>query len=242
MAAPATPTGLTAQALPGRIRITWNAVSNADNYRIARMVAGGSYSIIVNATVETNYIDTAVTAGTIYRYAVSASNADGRSPGVQTSYVTALSEDVPEIILQQNRSERNHMVKDTVNIFDTAAYFKAETSIIDPTFLLNVSYADIAAANYMTVPALRRSYFITGVTVVRTGLVEVSGHVDVLASFANEIKANSGIVRRSESAEAYNLYIDDGSLVSYGDPYILTEPFPSGFSGHTFILAAAGAT
>ena len=71
--------------------------------------------------------------------------------------------------------------------------------------------------------------------------MEIHCHVDVISSFAAEIRANKGIIRRAESADAYNLYINDDSLVAYQDPYILTEPFPSGFTGATFILAVAGA-
>ena len=64
--------------------------------------------------------------------------------------------------------------------------------------------------------------------------------MDVISSFKTEIRANVGIVRRAESDDLYNLYLDDGSLASYQDPYILTEPFPSGFSGAKFVLAVAG--
>ena len=62
---------------------------------------------------------------------------------------------------------------------------------------------------------------------------------DVLSTYAEEIRANRGIVFRSE--KNYNLYLNDGSLVAYQDPYILTEPFPFGFTGACFILSVAGA-
>ena len=71
-----------------------------------------------------------------------------------------------------------------------------------------------------------------------TYLYELSCSTDVLSTYATEIRNNTGIVFRSE--RNYNLYINDGSLVSYQDPYILTQKFPQGFTNMCFVLAVAG--
>lgn len=243
MAVPPQVTNVVATAFPGRIKLTWDPSENTRNYRIARATGqGGTYQLIETYWLTTEYEDYNVVAGTMYRYAVASENSEGRLPGVSSNYVTAVADDRPEIIIQNNASENNMVTKSVTDLFDVIGYLRDGTSIVNPVFLVEADFANLSTANYLTVPNFHRSYFITNIVLVRTGLVEIHCHVDVLSSFASEIKANKGIVRKAEGENAYNLYIDDGSLVSYGDPYILTEPFPSGFDGHTFILACAGST
>lgn len=144
------------------------------------------------------------------------------------------------IILQTNTSETRAVTKNLTTIATKTGTLRQETSIIDPVFTVAGALSDFVGCNYCTVADFGRSYFVRNIRSIRTGLVELTCHVDVLSSFANEIKANRGIVRRSQSADTYNLMINDGSLTCYQDPYILTEPFPDGFTGTTFVLAVAG--
>jgi len=144
------------------------------------------------------------------------------------------------IVLQRNNSENIHVTKDVTDLVNLTGNLRTDTSIINPVFLIECDLSEVADCNYITVPSFNRSYFVTNIVSVRNNLVSFTCHVDVLSSFATQIKANRGIVRRAENKEQYNLYINDGSLVSYQDPYILTEPFPNGFTGLGFILAVAG--
>lgn len=146
----------------------------------------------------------------------------------------------PRFLLQFNPTDNEHLDKDLQTVHDLRGYFRDGCSVEDPVVLLAIDPADLAGVNYFTIPALRRGYFLTGQTVVRTGLVEISGHVDVLSSFATEIRQQRAIVRRAQSPDAYNLYLNDGSLKSYQNPYILTELFPNGFIGNSFVLSVAG--
>lgn len=143
------------------------------------------------------------------------------------------------LILQNNASEPIAVTKEITDIATVLGELKDETSIIDPIILIQGNISDFASLNYVTIPNFNRSYFVREIESFRTNLIQLTCHVDVLSSFADEIKANRGIVKRAEGANAYNLYINDDSLVSYQDPYILTEPFPNGFTGHGFILAVA---
>lgn len=145
-----------------------------------------------------------------------------------------------QIALQQNNSEPIKLDKDLTEIATLAGTLREECSIIDPVVLLEVPLDQIAGCNYVTISAFGRSYFVREIISVRTGLVRLSLHVDVLTSFKDGIRANKGIVRRAEKADTYNLYLNDGSLQAYQDPYILTEPFPYGFTGACFIMATAG--
>lgn len=145
-----------------------------------------------------------------------------------------------DIIMQTNTSENNSVTKQLNTIATYQGTLRDSTSIIDPVFIVEADLANLVNCNYCTIQAFGRSYFVQNITSIRAGLVQISCHVDVLTSFAEEIKANTGIIRRAEKSDLYNLYLNDGSLMSYQDPYILTEPFPSGFGGWGFILAVAG--
>lgn len=144
------------------------------------------------------------------------------------------------ISLQVNASEKTAFYKELELVETVSGTLKAETSIIDPVILIEGDLGTIGGANYMTIPAFNRSYFITNIRSVRNGLVEVSAHVDVLSSFAEEILANSAIIRRQENN--WNLYLNDGSFKVYQNPYVITKVFPAGFTTQQFVLAVAGGT
>lgn len=142
------------------------------------------------------------------------------------------------VILQTNASEKISLTKDLTTIVEVDAVLKDETSIIDPVLVINATLSDIAEANYCTITAFRRSYFITDMVSYTNDLVEISCHVDVLSSFADEIKANKGIVHRQENN--WNLYLNDGVLQVYQNPIVTTQAFPAGFRETNFVLVVAG--
>ena len=73
--APNPPQGLTAIiAVTNQIFLTWQSVSNATGYIVLQ---GGS---VIATVTSTNYLDTGLTAGTLYAYTVEATNAVGISP------------------------------------------------------------------------------------------------------------------------------------------------------------------
>lgn len=142
------------------------------------------------------------------------------------------------VTIQRNNSEPISLIKDLTNIITASVYLKDGTSIIDPIFLLEAPLASIANANYITVPAFNRKYFIQDIISVTSDLVELHCHVDVLSSFADEIRANTGIIRRNE--KEWNLYLNDGTLVSYSNPIVSTQEFPNGFTDQSYVLVVAG--
>lgn len=143
------------------------------------------------------------------------------------------------IIIQTNASEKNRLDKALTDIATLSGTLRADTSIIDPVFLIECDLSSYIEANYLTVPSFGRSYFITNIRSVRTGLVEFTCHCDVLSSFKTQIRTNNAIIHRSE--RNWNLYLNDGSLTAYQDPEIHTAEFSRGFTvNHQFILAVAG--
>lgn len=142
------------------------------------------------------------------------------------------------ITLQRNNSERNRLTKELSDIMTVSGNLKAETSIIDPVIMIECELSAVTGCNYMTIPTFGRSYFVNNIRSIRTGLVEFSCHVDVLSSFASEIRGNIAIVRKQENN--WNLYLNDGSFKVYQNPNVLTKAFPSGFTTQEFVLAVAG--
>ena len=143
-----------------------------------------------------------------------------------------------DVMLQKNNSERNRITKDISEILTVSGELKTETSIIDPVIMIECDLSSVVGCNYMSIPTFGRSYFVNNIRSIRSGLVEFSCHVDVLSSFATEIRGNTAIVRRQENN--WNLYLNDGSFKVYQNPNILTKAFPSGFTTHEFVLAVAG--
>mgnify|MGYP006928575344 FL=1 len=143
-----------------------------------------------------------------------------------------------DIVLMKSKSDKNHMSKETETLKETQGVLKESTSIINPVFRIEGNLSEFAYCNYVSVPTFGRYYFVNDITSIRNGIIELSCHVDVLTSFANEIKANTGIVRRQENK--WNLYLNDGSFKVYQNPDVLTKEFPSGFSAQEFVLAIAG--
>ena len=127
-------------------------------------------------------------------------------------------------------------------IGDYDGFLRSESSIVDPVF--NIETVDSgeefpwARVNYFYVPSWQRYYYITDVTVLRTHLYQITGHVDVLMSFRNDILNCSGLVQNNEND--WNMYLDDGSCRVFQDPHVLEYEFPSSFTAEEFVLAVAG--
>ena len=142
------------------------------------------------------------------------------------------------ILLQRNDSEKNKLDKELTTIATVTGELKSETSIIDPVIVVAGDFSSFATVNYMTIVVFKRSYFVTNVRSIRNGLVEFSCHVDVLTSFATEIRSNSAIIKRQENE--WNLYLNDSVIRCYQNPIVSTYAFPSGFSGSSYVLLLAG--
>lgn len=142
--------------------------------------------------------------------------------------------------LQTNSSPKNALTKELTDIIILSnVILKDQTDLIDPVFIVSTpDIEDIAAANYMQCDAFGRYYFITDIKSVRAGVYEITGHVDVLMTYAAQIKAQTAIVSRQ--AEKWNLYLNDGIFKVYQNTAVATAEFPTGFSTYQYILAVAG--
>lgn len=146
-----------------------------------------------------------------------------------------------EVIIQRNMSEVNKIDKDVTDLFPLQGTLKEGTSIIDPQILIGgADMATMRTANYLTIPEFGRSYFIRSIESVTNSLILVTAHVDVLSSFAAQIRTNSAIINRQQNKPIWNLYLNDGSLKAYQNPQVVTKVFPNGFTANELVLAIAG--
>ena len=143
------------------------------------------------------------------------------------------------IHIQQTTSEKTRIGKSISTLYTAHGALRDGTSIINP--VIKISGANVPTlrnANYMYIPDFNRYYFITDIKSVRNGLIEISGHVDVLQTYASQIRNNMAIVKRN--ANSWNLYIEDGLFKTYANPHIFTKEFPSGFKDPSYVLFVAG--
>ena len=193
-----------------------------------------------NTTVEGNKTDTIrieVTAGRLtyqYRCNVTAGEETISSNACEIIEQAAAF----DVIIQRNNSENMHVTKDLTDIETFSGWLREACSIIDPVIVFEEPVTSFATANYMTIATFARSYFITEIVSLTAQLTEVHAHVDVISSFADEIKANKGIVLRQ--ANDWNLYLADDVIRCYANPIIHTMAFPSGFDGESYVLLVAG--
>ena len=143
------------------------------------------------------------------------------------------------IQIQQTTSEKNKIGKSISTLYTASGALREGTSIINPVIRLSgVNVPTLKNANYMYIPDFNRYYFITDIKSIRNGLIEISGHVDVLQTYAGQIRNNTAIIKRN--ANSWNLYIEDGLFKTYANPHIFTKEFPSGFKDPSYDLFVVG--
>lgn len=146
------------------------------------------------------------------------------------------------IVLQENLSPSNKVVKSITDIATATGTLRDESSIISPVITIESALESdiLGRVNYAYIALWRRYYYITDMILDYTGLWNLHMHVDVLMSFKDEILAQKAIVARQE--RKYNMYLDDGWFMSYQNPVIDT-PFFSvehPFDTQSYILVVAG--
>lgn len=141
-----------------------------------------------------------------------------------------------------NNSPNNQVFKNLTEVGSFEGKLRNETSIFSPTIIITIPNSEIltplAEANYFYISDFHRKYFLTEFIVQNSQLVKISGEVDVISTYADDIVKWSGIIRKQ--ALDYNMYLNDGSLKCYQNPYIKVINFPAGFSEYNYVMAIAG--
>ena len=91
------------------------------------------------------------------------------------------------------------------------------------------SGASVYNFNYMQITTFGRFYFITDIRSIGNNRWEISGHVDVLNTYASGILNNDAVIKRQQNL--YNLYLNDPDFLTYNYDRIQTKKFTpvSGF-------------
>ena len=127
----------------------------------------------------------------------------------------------------------------------SAAQWKEDTSIIEPSFILAYD-ATLLTANYLYVTELLRYYFIIDITMLAAKQVLIRCKCDVLQTYKTAILSLSVVVKRQENK--YNLYMDDDKFIVKNTRQIVSKKIDSSaFSPSTgnsgtanFVLSIAG--
>ena len=140
--------------------------------------------------------------------------------------------------LYQNKSEFNVVDKDLTELATLTGTLREQSSVVDPAINFSGLTQYIDTANYAYISEFGRYYFITDIQYVRNNLWLLTMHVDVLYTYASQIRNNSAIIERNENE--YDLKLNDGLFRTQQNPRIAQYPFPSGFNTWNFVLAVAG--
>lgn len=110
------------------------------------------------------------------------------------------------------RSEKRQLDKYVSYSLSLSGILRNETNVVNPTILVEANVSTLAGCNYMSIPAFHRQYFITDIRSISDDLCEVSGHCDVLSTYASDIRSNTAIVARSATQGNWNLLMNDNQI------------------------------
>lgn len=106
-------------------------------------------------------------------------------------------------------SEKRALDKSVSELKSCTGTLHNQSNVVNPTILCKCSASSIATANYMTISSFGRKYFITDITAVSNDLCLVSGHCDVLSTYASGIRSNTATIARSATEGNWNLLLND---------------------------------
>lgn len=109
-------------------------------------------------------------------------------------------------------SEKRALDKSFSAVTTVTGTLRNESNVVNPSILVEVGVGTIATCNYMEIPTFGRKYYITDMTSMGDNLTLVSGHCDVLATYATGIRQNTAIVARSATQGNWNLLMNDNQI------------------------------
>ena len=142
-----------------------------------------------------------------------------------------------------NTPDEQNVIGKAKTLIDTATCtIKGNVSYENPVLLLAYDGNVADSINYMEIPELNRSYFITDLINLTGGRYEVHGKVDVLESFKDAVLGLAAIVDKVNDQNTGNLFLDDGSFIVENKEFNTVLNFPSGFNdvGEYILITAGG--
>lgn len=144
------------------------------------------------------------------------------------------------LTLYYNSSERKVIGKSLQNLGNVTGILKGDASITAPVFILASDNRYLTGTNYLYWQETGRYYYIDEIELLTGGRMAFYCSVDVLQSFATQIKAQTAIVDKQENNA--NMYFNDGSFVRDTREFYTVKTFQNGFNDDgEYILITAGA-
>lgn len=144
------------------------------------------------------------------------------------------------LTLYFNASERKVVGKSLQSLGNVTGVLKGDASVMNPVFVLESDDNYLSGVNYLYWQETGRYYYIDDIQVLTGGRMLFYCSVDVLQSFATQIKAQTAIVDKQQNDA--NMYFNDGSFVRDTREFYTVKSFQNGFNDNgEYILITAGA-
>jgi hypothetical protein len=133
----------------------------------------------------------------------------------------------------------NVIDKTIINEYIITGILRDSSNIKSPN--ITIKYNGILPYNYAYIPDFHRYYYISEITSIRTGILDLSLTCDVLMSFKNDIRNSTGIIIESTENGISN-YLNNDVWVSMVKDFTDILNFPNGFpdSGEYILITAGG--
>lgn len=144
-----------------------------------------------------------------------------------------------EIKLFKTLSPRKKLVKELTDGITLTGTLRGQSSVMSPS--LQIQDIAVIGYNYCYIPDFGRYYYINDINALRANLLELSLGIDVLMTYASEIRGNYAIVDKVENFGVAFNYINDGSWINTNRTDQSIINFANGFNDNgEFILITAG--
>lgn len=144
-----------------------------------------------------------------------------------------------EIKLYKTTSPRKKLVKELSDGITLTGTLRGQASVMSPS--LQIQDIVVFGYNYCYIPDFGRYYYINDINALRANLFELSLGIDVLMTYASEIRRNYAIVDKVENFGVAFNYINDGSWINTNRTDQSIINFANGFNDNgEFILITAG--
>lgn len=144
-----------------------------------------------------------------------------------------------DLILYVNNSEKNKLDKSLSSELKLTGKLREQSSVVNPSIMIQTT--NPSSYNYAYIPEFKRYYFITDMVSVRTGLWEISMHVDVLMSFKDTIKGTQVILSDTETTGQTNYMVGEqweSNVKTVTD--IVSFPNSMNVNGEYILITAGG--
>lgn len=144
------------------------------------------------------------------------------------------------IKLYKNLSENNVLNKNIDQLGNNlTGTLREDCSVIDPVFrIAGFTGFNLKQANYAYISEFGRYYYINNIVCLTNNLYELHLHVDVLKTYASQIRKCNAVISRQEHTR--DLYLNDGVFKTRAFPQLEVIQFGGGFTDYNYIFTCAG--